>query len=95
MPFSPDTKFVFERDVRFRIIIDEAVVIRQESNLVYVINEVGGEILKHLKKGHSLGETCDAILAEYEVEAERLEGDVQQFLATLVEENILSPEDAP
>ena len=85
---------VFSRrgDVRFRIVVDEAVVLRQEAAEVLVLNEVGGRILELLDGERTVGDVVDEISSEFEVdESTRLADETSAFIAELVEAGIVTP----
>ena len=81
-----EPRFRARDDVRFRLIADEAVVIRQRVAEVIVLNEVGGRILELLAgsdSGLTRAELVSALVEEYDVDSETLHRDVEEFLAEL------------
>jgi len=70
-------------DVRFRVIGDEAVVVRQEDAEVIALNEVGASVLALLDSRRSVREVLDALLEQYDVDRESLSSDVLGFLSEL------------
>lgn len=83
------SQFRSRRDVRFRIIDREAVVLRQEAGETLVLNEVGARTLELLADGGSLEQAVTTMLSEFEVEAEQLERDVSAFVDELVNDGVL------
>jgi hypothetical protein len=77
------------RDVRFRIIDREAVVLRQEAAETLVLNEVGARILSLLDGTTSAKALIDQLEREFEVERAVLEADCHEFLAELNERGVL------
>jgi pyrroloquinoline quinone biosynthesis protein D len=73
-----------KRDVRFRVVRDEAVVVRQEDAEVIALNEVGASILALLDSRRSLGEILDVLLEQYDVDRDTLSNDLSRFLGELV-----------
>jgi hypothetical protein len=76
-------------DVRFRVIGDEAVIVRQEEAEVIALNEVGASILSLLDSRRSVGDLLDALLEEYDVDRDSLAGDVSRFLTELREAGVV------
>jgi len=70
-------------DVRFRVVGDEAVVVRQEEAEVIALNDVGASILALLDSRRSVGEVLDALVEEYDVDRESLSSDLTRFLSEL------------
>ena len=77
---------VFQRckDVRYRIIDGEAVVIRQEAGEVLGINDVGARLLELVDGNLPVAKLIDTLDGDYEVERSVLERDVFEFLQELV-----------
>ncbi len=79
-------------DIRYRMLFDEAVVIRQEEAEVLGLNLVGARILDCVREGRSAEETVEVLERELDVEPEVLAADVTAFLAELVELGVLAEE---
>lgn len=77
------------RDVRYRVVGDEAVVVCQDCAEVLVLNAPGSRILAMLAEGRSAEEIRVALLTEYDVEEPRLREDLDRFIEELVESGIL------
>jgi hypothetical protein len=78
-----DAVFRPRRDVRFRVVGDEAVIVRQEDAEVIALNEVGASVLALLDSRRSVRDVLDALLEQYDVERESLAGDLARFLSEL------------
>jgi hypothetical protein len=77
------------RDVRFRVVGEEGVVVRQEAGEVWVVNEVGARVLA-LLDGRRTVTAAMAILAdEFDVELERLAADLAVYLEELLAGGVL------
>lgn len=76
-------------DVRFRRILDEAVVLRQEEGEVLVLNEVGSRILELLDGARTTDQVVAELAAEFDGPPERLERDVLSFVQELVASGVL------
>lgn len=73
-----------KKEVRFRIVGDEGVAVRQEAGEVLAVNDVGARVLGLLESEKSLDDITTSILAEYDVERSRLARDVEAFVSDLV-----------
>ena len=80
---SEDAVFRPRRDVRFRVVGDEAVIVRQEDAEVIALNEVGASVLALLDSRRSVREVLDSLLDQYDVDREALSQDVSRFLGEL------------
>jgi hypothetical protein len=76
-------------DVRFRIVADEAVVVRQEDAEVLAVNEVGASILELLDSRRSVRAVMDVLLEQYDVDPGQLETDVERFLRELRDAGVI------
>ena len=81
------------RDVRFRRLGDEAVVIRQDDGEVLVLNELGGRVLEWIQshEGRELhfGRLLEDLQAEFDVSRSILESDTSRFLDELIAAGVL------
>jgi hypothetical protein len=78
-------------DVRFRVIEDEGVVVRQAAAEVLVLNAVATRMLALADGEATVGGWIDALAGEFEVERGDLERDVLAFAGELVEQGLLEP----
>lgn len=76
-------------DVRFRVVDQEAVVVRQRSSEVLVLSEVGARILSLADGVRPIDGWLDLLADEFEVDRETLERDVLRFVEELAEQGIL------
>lgn len=79
------------RDLRFRRIDDEAVVVRQRAGEVLVMNETAARLLELADGRTSVADWVEILAGEYEVDREALERDVLAFTHDLAEEGMLEP----
>lgn len=70
-------------DVRFRILDDEAVVIRQRAGEVLGLNSLGARLLEAVDGTRSVGEILEVLRPDYDVEPGVLEADVLGFFDEL------------
>ncbi|HEC11919.1 MAG TPA: PqqD family protein [Acidiferrobacteraceae bacterium] len=88
---SPSTIYKPRKDVRYRIVSDEAVVVRQQSTEVIVLNEVAARILQLLDAHTTLSELIHALEAEFDIDPPQLEHDVMGFIKELLEAGVIIP----
>jgi Coenzyme PQQ synthesis protein D (PqqD) len=77
------------RDLRFRRVDDEAVVVRQRAGEVVVMNETAARLLELADGRTSVAGWVEALAAEYEVDREALARDVLAFAADLAAQGML------
>lgn len=75
--------------IRFRVVGDEGVVVRQDSAEVIAVNDVGASILSLLDKRRTLGDLIEELLLEFEVDRESLRRDVVRFLSDLASAGVV------
>jgi hypothetical protein len=75
--------------VRYRIVGNEAVVVRQDVAEVLVLNEVGGRVLELLDGLRTPAQICEVLRSEFEVEPARLERDLLIYLEELSQAGII------
>lgn len=90
----PDSYSV-SADIRYRVIDDEAVVVRQREGDVLVLNQVAARVLKFIGEGLSVGEIGDRVAREYEAPEANIRQDVGAFLVELEELNVIERVSAP
>lgn len=88
---NDDSRFAVCRDVRYRVVEEEAVVLRQGPGEVLILNEVGARVLQLVAEGKTLGGVVALLLGEYEVERDVLRGDVERFLDDSVAAGLVEP----
>lgn len=76
-------------DVRFRVVDREAVVVRQRSAEVLVMNEVAARLLALADGVHPVSHWLDVLVGELDVDRATLERDVVGFLSELTAEGLL------
>lgn len=77
------------KDVRFRLVGDEAIVLRQSLGEVLVLNRVAGRILQLANGASSVDEWIRVLGGEFDVDSTTLARDVRAFAAQLLEEGVL------
>ena len=76
-------------DIRYRVIDEEAVVVRQREGDVLVLNQVAARVLQLVGQGLSPTEIGDRVTGEYEAPEVVIRDDVERFLAELEDLNVL------
>ena len=77
------------RDVRFRVIDGEAVVVRQETAEVLGLDPLGSRLLERVDGRAALGAIAAELAPDYDVEPARLERDLIGFAEELVTAGVL------
>jgi hypothetical protein len=78
MPLNKVPKL--QRDVRFRQIGDEGVLVKQDDGDLIVVNQVGVDIIQLLQDGKSFSEIVDYISRNYDIDAKTAENDAMEFI---------------
>ena len=79
-----DTHLRRARDVRFRHIPPETLLVRQSGPEVMVLNGIAGRVLDLLVPGARAGDLVATLQHEFDGAAEEIERDTLSFLAELV-----------
>jgi hypothetical protein len=69
--------------VMARQVADELVILDLTSGNYFGLDAVGARIWHFLAAGKTPAEACEAMLGEYEVDRDRLEGDLERLLREL------------
>ena len=78
----PETVFAQEVD-------GEMVLLDMESENYFGLDEVGTAIWQAMQEYGSLQEVMDVLLEQYDVDAEVLENDLEEFVGKLVESGLV------
>lgn len=76
-------------DVRYRVVGEEAVVVRQDAAEVLALNDVGARILELIDAKSTVGQLIETMSTEYEVDREELVRDVESFVAAIHDAGII------
>ena len=76
-------------DVLSQQVGGETVLLDLASENYFGLDAVGTRVWQLLKDGATVGETIEALLEEYDVEREVLEGDVERLIGELVEAGLV------
>ncbi len=86
---SLDTCVVVPPRVMFRDLHGEAVLLELDSGQYFGLDEVGTRFWSALGEHGAIRPAIDALLAEFEVSRDRLEGDVLTFVARLASHRLI------
>ena len=73
---------------------EEAVILHFEAGVYYGLEGVGARVWSLLRGEPAVGEICDAVVSEYDVDRERCEADVRALLEELVSAGLVELSDA-
>ena len=79
-------------DVLVRVLDDEAVVLNLESESYYGLDDVGTRMWTVLTESASIQTAYDALIAEYDVEPDRLKADMTDLVQKLQENGLVTVE---
>jgi hypothetical protein len=69
---------------------EETVLLDLNSGSYFGLDPIGTRIWFLLATGKTVGEACEALLGEYEVEPRRLQGDVSNLLDALIAQGLVA-----
>jgi hypothetical protein len=67
----------------------EAAILNLKNGVYYGLNPIGARIWNLIQEPRQVGQLRDQLLAEYEVDAARLDTDVRQLLTDLAEHGLI------
>ena len=76
-------------DIRYRLVGDEAVVVRQDAAEVLAINDVGARILELIDAKSTVAQLVETMSTEYDVGREELLVDVENFVDAMHDAGIV------
>jgi hypothetical protein len=86
---TPTTRVVVSQDQVSCDLGGEAAMLHMKSGVYYGLNSVGARIWSLLQETRTFAEIRETLLAEYEVDAVRLEADLGYHLAELAEQQLI------
>jgi hypothetical protein len=91
--FADHERFVRNQEVVSRKIEGELIIvpIRRgvgDLNSLYTLNPVGSVLWDFLTEGHTIGEMVQRICDEFEVTTKQAKQDIEEFLGSLLEEEL-------
>jgi len=89
MTTSFATRIAVAPDVMFRTVGDEAVLLHLKSETYLGLDPVGTRMWTLLTASESIQRAYESLLAEYDVNGEQLRRDLEEFVAKLVEHDLV------
>ena len=80
-------------NVLVRELQGESVLLDLDSEAYFGLDEIGTGMWRALAASATLGEACDLLLAEYDVEPQRLREDLEVFVRELAEAGLVDVAD--
>ena len=87
--YNLDRVLKHKDDVRYRVVGEEAVVVRQNAAEVLALNDVGARILELIDATSTVGQLIETMSSEYDVDREELAQDIETFVAALYDAEIV------
>ncbi len=88
---SIHTKHIFPSpDVAFQQIGEEMVLLNLKTGKYFSLDEVAARMWMHLMETHNLQATLEKMLEEYDVERERLQLHLNDFIAQLKSHELIT-----
>lgn len=76
-------------DVRYRVVGEEAIVVRQNAAEVIALNDVGARILELIDAKSTVSEVIEKMSSEYDVDRDELTQDVENFVTAIYDAGIV------
>ena len=83
------SRFTASPQALSEVVGGETVILDLASGMYFGLNSVGARIWTLFDEGKSIGETCDVLLGEYEVERDQLEADLRELTDQLIERELI------
>jgi hypothetical protein len=87
---DPSSRFHIPATVAARSLGDEVVILDLVSGTYYGLDDCGKRIWDLFSEGRSIGETCEALLVEYDAGAETVLADVQRLAGELLDRKLIA-----
>jgi hypothetical protein len=86
---NKDTKFKISSDVVISEINNESVLLNLNTGIYFQVNEMGSFIISELTNYQNIVTLQEKIILSFDVSAEACKDDIENFLETLLEKNLL------
>ncbi|WP_026630884.1 PqqD family protein [Dyadobacter alkalitolerans] len=84
------TKYQLTSDQISSKVAGETVILNHSKGAYYGLNEVGMLVWDNLERGpQTIDSLCDAVISEYEIDAETCKNDIDFLLKDLISENLV------
>ena len=94
-PISLASRVVSRKDVLFRDLDGEMVLLDLQSGVYCSLDSLGTRIWTLTTQGRSLAEVIEAVVEEYDVTTERFAADLLRFVTSLQAKGLVEIERAP
>jgi hypothetical protein len=94
MSFSFDRRATVDPDVMIRNVGEESVILDLRTGRYLGLDEVGTRMWHVIVDATSIQSAFEMLLTEYEVDADRLRIDMQEFLNKLIDQGLVTLVDA-
>ena len=88
-----DAAIQISKDVVFRDLEGEMVLLNLATGVYFGLDPVGTRIWELIDRGRSTEQIVGALTAEYDVDAETCRADLAGFLRTLRDNELIEPDD--
>jgi hypothetical protein len=75
----------------WQLIDDKVIVVTPQTRRVHILSGVGGKVWEYLERPKQIGELVEFICNEYEVDYQRAEKDIKDFIQQLCAREIIKP----
>ena len=89
MTLSQSSRIVIPEGVLVRKLQEESVLLNINTESYFGLDEVGTRMWTVLSEAESIAAGMERLLAEYDVDHEKLENDVDEFLTNLVDKKLI------
>jgi len=91
MSLSDDKVFRAKKEVTWRETEGKLIVLNLQSGLYYTLDEMATVFFNLLIQEKKILEIIQAICVEYKATPDQVRSDLEEFITTLTQENILEP----
>lgn len=88
-PLNDQTRVVATKEQVSCDLAGEAAILNLKNGVYYGLDPVGARIWNLIQEPKTLAELRETLLAEYEVEPERLDADLRSLLSQLAEQQLI------
>jgi hypothetical protein len=86
---SESTTVVATENTLSTTIRGETIILDEADGVYYGLNDVGSFIWNLIEDPHTIEEVCEAVTAEYEVERERCQRDIEEMISELADTGLV------
>jgi Coenzyme PQQ synthesis protein D (PqqD) len=89
MMISSDARFQIPKDIQFRQVAGESILLNLSAGTYFCLNEIGASMWQGLAEHGEIEPVVQALLEEYDVEEDRLRSDLLDLVEQLLEKDLL------